>query len=203
MKEELLKQLKKELENEKLKNENHNKKVKRIKELLKEPNVKEYIKLINIHNIPGPIVTISGIKNYIYEKEYDVYIKRLINNLNKAKQICINNKIEMVIENTNIPEYMTKTYKDLNDAGFSFNFDIGHDYNDNDMLLKIIDNLSLNFKEFHIHDGTRKTCHLALSEGEINIKKFKTMANKFNAYVVLEVKQVSDLIKSVPIFNNL
>lgn len=162
-----------------------------------------YIKLINIHNIPGPIVTISGIKNYIYEKEYDVYIKRLINNLNKAKQICINNNIEMVIENTNIPEYMTKTYKDLKDAGFSFNFDIGHDYNDNDMLLKIIDNLSLNFKEFHIHDGTRKTCHLALSEGEINIKKFKTMANKFNAYVVLEVKQVSDLIKSVPIFNNL
>jgi hypothetical protein len=29
------------------------------------------------------------------------------------------------------------------------------------------------------------------------------MAIKANAYVVLEVKQKSDLIKSVPVFNNL
>jgi len=41
---------------------------------------KGYIKQINMHMIPGPVVTISGVKNYIYEKEYDVYINRLITN---------------------------------------------------------------------------------------------------------------------------
>lgn len=162
-----------------------------------------YIKLINVHNIPGPIVTISGVKNYIYDKEYDTYINRLINNLNKANKICNDNNIEMVIENTNIPEYMIKTYKDLYNNGFKFNYDIGHDDNDNDMLLNIIKDIPLEFKEFHIHDGNRKTCHLALSEGNIDIKKFKNMATNFNAYVVLEVKQKSDLLKSVPIFNKL
>ena len=48
-----------------------------------------------------------------------------------------------------------------------------------------------------------KTCHLALTEGNININEFKELAKKHNAYIVLEVKQKSDLIKSVPIFNEL
>lgn len=47
MKEELLKQLKDELESKKLENQSHNKKVRRIKELLKEPSVKEYIQLMS------------------------------------------------------------------------------------------------------------------------------------------------------------
>ena len=74
---------------------------------------KGYIKLINVHNNAGPVVTISGIKNYIYDKEYDDYINRYISNLKKAEKICNDNGIKMVIENTNIPEYMKKTYQDL------------------------------------------------------------------------------------------
>jgi len=164
---------------------------------------KDYIKLINVHNNPGPIVTISGVKNYIYDKEYNEYIQRLIKNLKKAEEICNKYDIEMVIENTNIPEYMIKTYNDLFKNDFKFNYDIGHDDNDNYMLLNIIKNIPIQFKEFHIHDGNGKTCHLALSEGTIDIKKFKQLALSNNAYVVLEVKQKTDLLKSVPIFKEL
>lgn len=164
---------------------------------------KDYIKLINVHNNPGPIVTISGIKNYIYDKEYDVYIKNLIKNLKKAAEICNKYNIKMVIENTNIPNYMIKTYKDLYNNNFKFNYDIGHDNNDNDQLFNIIKTIPLQFDEFHIHDGNKKTCHLALSEGNIDIKYFKDLAIKNNSYVVLEVKQKTDLLKSVPIFNKL
>ena len=164
---------------------------------------KDYIKLINVHNNPGPIVTISGIKNYIYDKEYDVYIKNLIKNLKKAEEICNKYNIKMVIENTNIPNYMIKTYKDLYNNNFKFNYDIGHDNNDNDQLFNIIKTIPLQFDEFHIHDGNKKTCHLALSEGNIDIKYFKDLAIKNNSYVVLEVKQKNDLLKSVPIFNKL
>ena len=164
---------------------------------------KDYIKLINVHNNPGPIVTISGIKNYIYDKEYDVYIKNLIKNLKKAEEICNKYNIKMVIENTNIPNYMIKTYKDLYNNNFKFNYDLGHDNNDNDQLFNIIKTIPLQFDEFHIHDGNKKTCHLALSEGNIDIKYFKDLAIKNNSYVVLEVKQKNDLLKSVPIFNKL
>lgn len=165
---------------------------------------KGYIKQINMHLIPGPVVTISGVKNFIYEKEYDVYIKRLISNFKKAEAICNENGINMVIENTdNIPKYMKRVYKDLYDNGFRFCYDIGHDGLSYDIIYEINSELNLPFDEFHIHDGTRKTCHLTLGEGEIDIKKFKDLAIANNAYVVLEVKQKSDLISSVPYFNNL
>ena len=165
---------------------------------------KGYIKMINFHLIPGPVVTISGIKNYIYEKEYDTYIKGLINNFKKAEEICNKNDIVMVIENTDIVcKYMKKTYMDLNLAGFKFNYDIGHDNVNNDFLWQIQDEYKIRFDEFHIHDGNRKTCHLALGDGIIDIKKFKSLAEKYNAYAVLEVKSSDDLKKSVPIFKNL
>lgn len=163
---------------------------------------KGYIKQINVHNIAGPVVTISGVKNYIYEKEYDVYIKRLIKNFKRAEAICNENGINMVIENTdNIPQYMKRTYKDLYDNNFRFCYDIGHDCLSYDIIKEINDEYNLGFDEFHIHDGNRKKCHLSLGDGEIDIKFFKKMAVKHNAYVVLEVKQKSDLVVSVPFFN--
>ena len=48
MKEELLQQMKEELEERKKEIALHNEKAKRIKELLKDPKVKEYIKLMNL-----------------------------------------------------------------------------------------------------------------------------------------------------------
>ncbi len=164
-----------------------------------------YIKQINMHLIPGPVVTISGVKNYIYEKEYDEYIQRLITNFERAEDICNKYDINMVIENTdNIPEYTRRTYQDLYKAGFRFCYDIGHDHLSYDIVWDTIQKIELPFDEFHIHDAKdRKKCHLALGEGTLDISKFKNLAIKNNAYVVLEVKQKSDLVVSVPLFKNL
>ena len=164
-----------------------------------------YIKQINMHLIPGPVVTISGVKNYIYEKEYDVYIKRLIKNFKKAEEVCNSHNINMVIENTdNIPEFMNRVYHDLYKAGFKFCYDIGHDHLSYDIVWKTLQEIELPFKEFHIHDAKdRKKCHLALGDGILDVKKFKDIAIKNDAYVVLEVKQSSDLEVSVPIFKAL
>ena len=164
-----------------------------------------YIKQINMHLIPGPVVTISGVKNYIYEKEYNEYIERLITNFKRAEDICNQYNINMVIENTdNIPEYTKRTYEDLYKAGFRFCYDIGHDHLSYDIVWNTLEKLDLPFDEFHIHDAKdRKKCHLALGEGTLDISKFKKLAIKNNAYVVLEVKQKSDLVVSVPLFKNL
>ena len=166
---------------------------------------KGFVRQINIHLIPGPVVTISGIKHYVYEKEYDSYIKRLIRNLKEAESICHKYDMKMVIENTdNTPSYQRRTYLDLYKEGFRFTYDIGHDHLSNDIILGLLKEVSLPFDEFHIHDAkNRSTCHLALKEGTLDISKYKSLAEKSNAYVVLEVKQVSDLVKSVPIFKKL
>ena len=164
-----------------------------------------FVKQVNVHLIPGPVVTIAGVKNYVYEKEYDEYIKRLITNFKQAEKICKKYGMNMVIENTdNIPTYMKKVYKDLYKEGFRFCYDIGHDHLSNDIVLSLLKDFNLPFDEFHVHDAkNRSTCHLALSEGTLDIRKYKQLAENNNAYVVLEVKQESDIVKSVPIFKKL
>ena len=164
-----------------------------------------YIESMNIHLCPGPVVTISGVKNYIYEKEYDEYIERFVFNLHRAEKICNSHGIRMVIENTdNIPSMCKKTYKDLYDAGFKFCYDIGHDHLSYDLVWECLETIPLEFEEFHFHDGKdRKKCHLALGEGTIDLKKFKNLTEKYDAWVNLEVKQASDLRVSVPYFRNL
>jgi sugar phosphate isomerase/epimerase len=111
----------------------------------------------------------------------------------------------MVIENTdNIPEYTRRTYQDLYKAGFRFCYDIGHDHLSYYIVWDTIQNIELPFDEFHIHDAKdRKKCHLALGEGTLDVKKFKDLAIKNDAYVVLEVKQSSDLLTTVPDFKAL
>ena len=159
------------------------------------------IKLVNVHLNIGPIVTISGERNYIYEKEYNLYIERLINNLKKAEDIASKYNVKLVIENIEIPEYLINTYLDLNKNGFSFNYDIGHDYTSTKALEKLIEKENFKFLEFHIHDAKGKKCHLSIGDGEINIQKFKDLAK--DSYVVLEVKSSEEIIASVDKFRNI
>ena len=164
-----------------------------------------FVKRINVHLIPGPVVTISGIKHYVYEKEYDSYIKRLVKNLKAAQDICHKYDMNMVIENTdNTPSYQTRVYQDLLKKGFRFCYDIGHDHLSNDIVLGLLKDVNLPFDEFHVHDAkNRSTCHLALGTGTLDIAKYKRLAETNNAYVVLEVKQESDLLVSVPLYRQM
>ena len=164
-----------------------------------------YIHQINMHLIPGPVVTISGVKNYIYEKEYDEYIARLVANFKRAEAICNKYNINMDNENTdNIPAYTTRTYHDLLKNNFRFCYDIGHDHLSFDIVWNLLKDIELPFDEFHIHDACdRKKCHLALGDGVLDVAKFKRLAEKNNAYVVLEVKQSEDLLVSVPKFKEM
>ena len=161
---------------------------------------KGYVKVINIHLISGPVVTISGVKNYIYEKEFDEYSERLLKNLKKAEEICRKNGIEMVLENTDyLAKFVKKTYELLKEQGFKLNYDVGHDRVDGDFLLnEVIPELNLEFSELHVHDSLGKKCHLSIGEGDCDFKRYKKFME--NAYVLLEVKQKSDLVISVPRF---
>ena len=168
---------------------------------------KGFVKQINVHLNPGPVVTISGVKNYVYEKEYADFALRLLNALKMAKKICEESNINLVIENTdNLPDqsFVKKIYPYLLKEGFRFCYDIGHDHLCHDMIWKLNEEYHLPFDEFHIHDAKdRKTCHLELGQGELDILKFKKLADNNNAYVVLEVKQESDVINSIKAFRNM
>lgn len=160
------------------------------------------VKLVNVHINEGPVVTISGEKNYMYEKEYNSYIKRFTNNLKKVQTICNKYGALLVLENVYTPKFILNTYEDLMKEKFYFNYDIGHDAIDGFHILKLVEkNPDMNFLEFHIHDANKKSCHLDISKGNLDIKKYKEMAK--DAYVVLEVKSSEELISSVPKFKEM
>ncbi len=163
-------------------------------ELSKELN----IKLVNIHLNEGPIVTISGVKNYLYEKEYASYINRLITNLNKIKTLLNKYNTKLVLENVTIPKFISDTYIELSKHDFYFNYDIGHDYTDNNKLKELFELFNLTFKEFHFHDSSNNKCHLSLGEGDMDLGYYKSLIS--DQYVVLEVKSSEDLIKSIKKF---
>ena len=173
-----------------------------------------YIRSMNVHNIPGPVVTISGVKNYIYQKEFDEYIKRLIANLKKAEEICNKYGIMLVIENTEtLVPYMEKTYEEEMKAGLKFCYDCGHDNVSPAKVYDWIDKYNLHFYEFHFHDGISSKCHLALGEGTMDKKKMKDICklsdeyinsrNEGETWINLEVKKSEDLKISVPYFRNI
>lgn len=167
---------------------------------------KDYLKLVNMHNNPGPVVTISGTKNYIYAKEYQEYIERIISNFTKAKEILNKYQIKLVIENVDGASgasFLMDNFLKLKEYGFRFTYDIGHDNVSGFPLYNLIQNNELNFDEFHFHDGNGNKCHLALGEGNIDLKYFSDLAKKNNSYVLLEVKSSDDLRKSVPYFRKL
>lgn len=159
------------------------------------------IKLLNVHLNVGPVVTISGVKNYMYDKEYDSYIKRLIKNLRKVEKECWKYKVELVLENTKMADFIEKTYLDLYKEGFAFNFDIGHDYTNKEKLKDLFKNKDFNLREFHFHDSTKTKDHLCLGEGDMNLKCYKEMI--VDEYVLLELKSSEDLRKSINIFKEL
>ncbi len=164
------------------------------------------LKKVNIHLNCGPVVTISGVKNYIYEKEGEDFKKRITRALNKALDILSPYGIDLVIENVNygkeIP-YLKDVYRFLKAEGYNFNLDVGHDDNSGYFVTKLDKEIDLGFKEFHVHDANGKTDHLCLGDGNVDLKYYKSLAEKNDAYVLLEVKSSDDLRKSVPYFKNL
>ena len=108
---------------------------------------------------------ISSIDNLPDSLEYK------IENYTLKEKICNDNGIKMVIENTNIPEYMKKTYLDLSKENFRFNYDIGHDNNDKDMLYNILkEDETLNGKPANVEKVKR-----LLKENGISAKCYQEM----------------------------
>ncbi len=177
--------------------------IKMFEQYINEASKCSRIKQINVHLNVGPIVTISGIKHYIYEKEYDEFFARLIDSLRRLKNITTKHNITLVIENIRLPSFLQKTYLALNTLGFAFCYDIGHDYTDHSNLLKLSKNNDFNFKEFHIHNSDSIKDHLPLNKGIINLNYYKRLALIHDAYIVIEVKNADDLRISAPLFKTI
>ncbi len=156
----------------------------------------DYIDQVNFHLNIGPIVTVSGNKNYIYNLYFNDYIKRLMVNIKMIKYYCDKYKVGCVFENIESLPYILKTFDLLKDE-YYFTYDIGHDVTSGNFLNKFFYENMDRFKEMHFHDSTHEKCHLAFGSGFLDIHKIYDEVKERIEYIVIEVKSKEDLVYSI------
>lgn len=156
------------------------------------------VRLINIHLNEGVKVTLPQKKVYAYEKNKDEYLTHLKDSLEKIVKIASENDIVVCIENVETPEYILEVFIELSKIEkLYFTYDVGHDAKANYNVENIYKKLDNKVKHMHLHDYDHHTDHQILFKGIINLHDRLNFAKKNNMSVVIEVKTVDSLIKSM------
>lgn len=166
------------------------------------------VKTLVAHLQKGPVVTVGGVRNYVYEGEFDEYISRLRGMLSRAERFCRECGVTLALENSETVPYMERVYEALAEDGFSFVFDIGHDEMCRNLPRSIFERRNFSgVREFHIHDvraqGGAKADHVSLGEGVVDVAYYKRIAERTGADCLLELKSAEDLRRSVAYFRAL
>ena len=163
------------------------------------------VKVLNMHMARGVYFTLPDRKVYLFSEYKEQYLKSIV----KFREICGNAirdaDIKICIENCDGYEDFQKEAIELllESKVFALTFDVGHNYGiggtDEEFIVKHKDRLH----HIHLHDAEGKKNHLALGTGEMDVKKYISLANKHNCRVVLETKTIDGLKQSVKWINKI
>ena len=155
---------------------------------------------INMHMHHGIFVTLPDRKVQLYDRDFEIYMKYFTDFKNLCEKWIDGADIKIALENTDgFRDYEKKAIEMLLESpAFVLTWDIGHSKacgeNDVPFILSHKDKL----KHFHIHDGSENPPknHLALGDGEIDLKARLRTAAECGARCVLETKTIEALKKS-------
>ena len=155
---------------------------------------------INMHMHHGIFVTLPDRKVQLYDRDFEIYMKYFTDFKNLCEKWIDGADIKIALENTDgFRDYEKKAIEMLLESpAFVLTWDIGHSKacgeNDVPFILSHKDKL----KHFHIHDGRENPPknHLALGDGEIDLKARLRTAAECGARCVLETKTIEALKKS-------
>ena len=172
-----------------------------IKELV--INLDGIIDRLILHIEPGAFMTIHSEKRYVYkyDKEYE---QRTINTLRILRTILDEYNILLMLENVPIHPFMENLYKELGENNFTFCWDIGHDviYN-NKLFSSFKEKYNLNVQHMHMHNVDNMKDHQELQKGQLAISDYVDFAEENDIHIVIEVKDLDNLTKSVKYFATL
>ena len=157
--------------------------------------------ILNMHMNHGIHITLPDRKVQMYERNFDTYMRSFAMFRDRCEDWIGDSDIKIAIENTDgFREYEKAAVEYLLESPkFGLTWDIGHSKavreKDVPFILEHQDRLI----HFHIHDGSEipPKNHLALGDGEIDLKERLDLAWKRNARCVLETKTVEALRQSV------
>jgi hypothetical protein len=155
------------------------------------------IKRLVVHIEPGAFMTIHGEKNHVYAQDQG-YIDRTLNTLIHLRSVLGKYQIELMLENVPIRPWMEELYHVINNHGFKFCWDTGHDrIYENYLFTSFREKYNLNIRHMHLHNVLNGKDHQALDVGEIDIDNRIEIAADRDAYIVVEVKDSINLRKSI------
>lgn len=163
-----------------------------------------HIPVFNMHFSKGTYFTLPDRKMFLYQNYYEDYITRV-----KEFRLFIEDTIDLeqtilCIENTDVFSSFQMDAVDLllESPAFGLTYDIGHDhsneYKDKEFMTSHLDRI----RHMHIHNAIGKKNHLALDEGEMDVKTVFSFIQKQESSgipmnVVVETKTVGALKKSI------
>ncbi|WP_242826399.1 sugar phosphate isomerase/epimerase family protein [Butyrivibrio sp. VCB2001] len=156
---------------------------------------------LNMHMHHGIYITLPDRKVQMYDRDFDTYMKSFSVFREKCEEWIGDSDIRIAVENTDgFREYEKKAIEFLLDSPrFGLTWDIGHSKAIGEKDVPFIMSHQDHLIHFHIHDGSENPPrnHLALRDGEIDIKDRLNLAKERNARCVLETKTIEALKKSV------
>lgn len=158
------------------------------------------VSLLNLHIIEGAKMTLPDKKVYIYEQYFEEFQNNFINSIDLLSQKAEKNNIVLAIENSSNfgKAHIQKTLdKAILFPNVKLTWDTGHDalskFSDKQYLMLHNDKIA----HMHLHDATDNNDHQVLFEGNLNISEFIKFAEEKDIRVLVEVKTVESLEKSI------
>lgn len=160
------------------------------------------VPLLNMHLSLGTYFTLPDRKVYLFEEYRDDYLSRLCAFRDACTRAIGDSDIRICVENTSafshpIGEESLSCL--LESPTFAVTFDTGHDAARNFTQRPIIDRHIERLCHMHLHDAlpTERRDHLPIGEGILPIEDYLTLAKARNCRVVVEVKTISGLHRSI------
>ena len=170
-------------------------------ELKNKYGKKEQPLTINMHMHHGIYITLPDKKVQMYERDFDIYMGYYLHFIKSCEEWIGDADIQIAIENTNgFREYEKRAIENMiKNNCFVLTWDIGHSKATCEIDTEFILNNKDKLSHFHIHDGSENPPkdHLALGDGEIDLKNRLNIAKECIARCVLETKTIDALKKSV------
>lgn len=155
--------------------------------------------IVNMHFPKGIYITLPTEKTYLYERYHEEFGAALADFRRTCKTELEGTHTRIVIENTNgwMPWQKRAIEYLLASPVFGLTLDIGHSHAVEDVDEPFIRSHADRLMHMHGHDAKGRANHLALGDGEIDLRSRFAWACERNARVVLETKTIEALRTSV------
>ena len=157
--------------------------------------------VLNMHMNHGIYITLPDRKVQMYERDFDTYMKSFATFRCRCEEWIGGADVVIAIENTDsFREYEKKAIEYLlQSPNFGLTWDIGHSKAAGERDVPFLMRRQPKLVHFHIHDGSEAPPrnHLALGDGEIDLRERLRFAENCNGRCVLETKTIEALEKSV------